>query len=316
MNARCLIGLIRVKDYSERGWLDPSSRAERGQWYAERLEEGEILFFPLPPFALADEDREFLYGVRQKSSSHYKNISYRPEVDRVKGYARGETDTGRLLTVMRRFSQGVRNFASDFLAAYGGCLRPDYASFRPVEEEGRRLALKSRNDLLHVDSFPTRPSNGDRILRVFTNLNAARARVWLTTSTFDEIVKEHARPAGLGSLAARARSFGEGARRAFGALARRLGVPLPDRSPYDRFMMGFHHYLKASHRFQSTCPKFRWEFPPLSAWLVYTDMVPHAVLAGQYALEQTFIVSRRALLVPHKAPAQILENLVGVPLTY
>ena len=29
------------------------------------------------------------------------------------------------------------------------------------------MRLRARNDLLHVDSFPTRPVRGDRILRVF-----------------------------------------------------------------------------------------------------------------------------------------------------
>ena len=40
-------------------------------------------------------------------------------------------------------------------------------SYRPVEEATRKLRLKARNDLLHVDAFPTRPTNGWRILRCF-----------------------------------------------------------------------------------------------------------------------------------------------------
>jgi hypothetical protein len=54
----------------------------------------------------------------------------------------------------------------------------------------------------------------------------------------------------------------------------------------------------------------------MSSWLVFTDMVSHAVLAGQYALEQTFIVSRKALLCPDQAPVNILERLAGIPLTW
>ncbi len=56
------------------------------------------------------------------------------------------------------------------------------------------------------------------------------------------------------------------------------------------------------------------EFPPKSSWLVFTDLVGHAVLAGQYALEQTFTVSRQALRQPEQAPVSILERLAGVPL--
>ncbi len=58
-----------------------------------------------------------------------------------------------------------------------------------------------------------------------------------------------------------------------------------------------------------------WEFPPNSTWIVFTDMAPHAALSGRFALEQTFLVPRDALLLPKKAPVQILEELSGAPLT-
>jgi len=40
-----------------------------------------------------------------------------------------------------------------------------------------------------------------------------------------------------------------------------------------------------------------------------------AALSGRFALEQTFLVPRDALLLPHKSPVQILEALSGTPLT-
>ena len=33
----------------------------------------------------------------------------------------------------------------------------------------------------------------------------------------------------------------------------------------------------------------------MATWLVYTDGVPHSVLSGQHALEQTFIISRKGI---------------------
>jgi len=45
--------------------------------------------------------------------------------------------------------------------------------------------------------------------------------------------------------------------------------------------------------------------------MVYTDGVPHAVLSGQYALEQTFIVPAQALVSPQAAPVTVLEALTG-----
>jgi len=48
--------------------------------------------------------------------------------------------------------------------------------------------------------------------------------------------------------------------------------------------------------------------------MVYTDMVPHAVLCGQYALEQTFLVSPEAMVAPQHAPLTVLEELAGARL--
>lgn len=48
---------------------------------------------------------------------------------------------------------------------------------------------------------------------------------------------------------------------------------------------------------------------------MFTDLVPHAAVSGQYALEQTFIVPKSALVLPEIAPVRVLERLCGVPLT-
>jgi hypothetical protein len=45
--------------------------------------------------------------------------------------------------------------------------------------------------------------------------------------------------------------------------------------------------------------------------MVLTDMVSHAVLSGQFALEQTLILARESLADPEKAPIAILERLAG-----
>jgi 3-deoxy-D-manno-octulosonic acid hydroxylase-like protein len=49
--------------------------------------------------------------------------------------------------------------------------------------------------------------------------------------------------------------------------------------------------------------------------MVFTDMVAHSVLSGQYALEQTFLVSRESLTRPERAPITVLERLAGRALT-
>jgi hypothetical protein len=187
----------------------------------------------------------------------------------------------------------------------------DYTSFRPQEEEGRKLSLHSRNDLLHVDAFPGRPTNGNRILRFFTNISPDQSRVWQTSDSFDALAYQFAMEAGLMKMARWVKSP---VRKVALGLARTVGLPSGKRSPYDQFMLEFHDFLKENTKFQQNCPKVRTEFPPGSCWLVFTDMVSHSVLSGQYALEQTFIVARDSMNDSEKAPISILEDICGQPL--
>jgi len=78
--------------------------------------------------------------------------------------------------------------------------------------------------------------------------------------------------------------------------------------------MRFHNFLKENASFQAGCVKHPWKFPSGSSWMVYTDTVPHAVLAGQYALEQTFLVKPEALVAPEHSPLKVLERIAGSPL--
>ena len=265
----------------------------------------------LPP----EGECAFLFKVRQTDSRYHKNIAYRPSQDRLTGLSGTGVDAGRLRGVLRAYSQRARQLVTELFGPYAELWQFDLTSFRPLEEEGRQLPLKARNDLLHIDSFPTRPTNGNRILRVFTNVNPTRSRVWLTGEAFEVQAKRMAKAAGLCDIAAQACSPWYQWRQRLARMANSVGIPLRERSAYDRFMHKFHHYLKANRDFQERGPKWQYEFPPGSSWIVFTDAVPHAVLSGQFALEQTFIVPRSALLAPHKAPAHILEELCGASLT-
>jgi hypothetical protein len=276
-----------------------------------RLESGDILYFPRTPFVLTDEERAFLLAQRQSGASFHKNISFRPAEDRLRGVDQKDAaEWQRMHQTMRAYSARAVAFMASFLSRYAIDWKVDYASFRPIEEEGRKVALRSRNDLIHIDSFPSRPSHGDRLLRIFTNLHPERARVWVTSDPFEQLAWRYAGKAGLphppGGLA-RLRS------RALRVLST-LGVPVVDRPPYDQFMLRFHHYLKESETFQQECPKSRWEFPPDSSWIVFTDTTSHSCISGQFALEQTFIVRRKSLVCPERAPIAILERITGFPL--
>jgi hypothetical protein len=269
------------------------------------LESGNILFFPEEGSGLSEADKNFLRGVGLAGGSLHKNVAYKPVQDRVSGFKTTDSEAAsRLAGVMRHYARWAAEFTGRVLPRYKNSWKADYASFRPEEEKGRDLSWKKRNDLLHVDAFPSRPTNGDLILRVFTNINENSPRVWLTSDPVEQIIPLYARNAGLGRIPANR------VRRSLIHGLKSIGLPLVERSPYDEFMLRFHDYLKGDKRYQESCTKYRFEFPAGSTWMVFTDVVPHAVLEGQFALEQTFLVARAALSKPELAPASIIERLV------
>jgi 3-deoxy-D-manno-oct-2-ulosonic acid (Kdo) hydroxylase len=285
------------------------SELEPREEYCLALERGNILYFPCTPFAFGEQERELLRQTGLSSSSHHKNIAYRPAEDKVTGYDPGAvSDPEALRAVMRAYSERALAFLWKLLPRYMEQARIDFASFRPQEEEGRDLPTKKRNDLLHVDAFPTRPTRGDMILRFFTNIHASKPRVWMTSDPMGALAPQYARDARLQDVAAH--PHGSWKNRVAGIFG---GVD-QKRTPYDRFMLGFHDYLKFNSEYQQSCAKYRFEFPPDSTWMVFTDVVPHAVLSGRYALEQTVIVARESLAARENAPIEILQGLCGRPL--
>jgi hypothetical protein len=301
-------------------FLEPYARtrgapfsAVKAEEFCRLLESGGILVLPETPL-LRESDLSFLAAARQVKSKFHKNISYRPLKHRLTGFDRKSSEGARMVALMREYSQAATQFMGELLQPYSEHWRLDLASFRPIAEQSRSQATRSRNDLLHIDAFPTRPTNGARILRVFTNTNSEEPRVWTTTVSFGEIAQRFAGEAGLGKIA----DSSSGRRnmlRLAAPLFRIVNSGFADRSPYDRFMLGLHDLLKRDANFQRETPKLRIEFPPRSTWIAFTDMVAHAVESGQFALEHTFLVPFNAMLARDKAPLALLENLCGKLLT-
>ncbi len=275
------------------------------------LEAGDILYFPVSPALATPEERAFLVTQRQRGSLLYKNISYRPIEDRLKGVdQQDQAQLQRVHEVMRGFSSRAMAFMSAFLNRYAAGWKIDFASFRPIEEQGRKASLHARNDLVHFDNFPTRPSHGNRLLRIFVNIHPNRERVWVTSDHFGALAGQFAGKIGL----TRQPGLLEACKRGAVRVGARLGLPVIDRPAYDAFMLKFHHTMKEDAEFQQSCRKDRWEFPAGSAWIVFTDSASHACMSGQYMLEQTFIVNRSSLVYPELAPISILEKIAGYPL--
>jgi hypothetical protein len=285
---------------------------EQVRGWCAQLEAGGILYFPETPVPIPEEDLRFLLGQHQTGSRLHKNIAYKPDRDQLTGTDRkaGSPEmVEELRGLMRRYSSGVVKFLGEFLAPYEERWILDYASFRPIEEEGRDLPLRRRNDLLHADAFPTRPTHGRRILRFFHNIHPTRTRDWVVGEPFPRVVGEFT--PGTLPMPRPDSAMARAGKRLAQAIGLAKLAPQWKRTPYDEFMMRLHNAMKEDGDFQRDCVKEYVRFAPGSSWMVYTETVPHAVLGGQYALEQTFLVDPSAMVTPESAPIAVLEKMCG-----
>jgi hypothetical protein len=287
-----------------------------GRSLEERLERGEVIYYPACPFPLpVGDDLAFLLKQRLASRAH-KNISYDPSTGRAMGFWREDAaQSERLRRLLAVFAEEATNWLAGLLPRYARSWQRDRVSYRPLEEATRKLRLKARNDLLHVDAFPSRPTNGARILRVFVNVNPSEARVWATSEPFARLLERFGKEAGLpgqvpgtkdkvlNRLLFRPLSFILGT---FSSARKR-------RTVYDSFMLRFHDFLKANDAFQERGPKRFWHFPPGSCWMCFTDTTSHSVLRGRFALEHSYFVAPQSLLLPQESPPALLEKACGVP---
>src|SRR5262245_59340328 len=264
------------------------------------IEAGQVLF--LPELSFGSEPRETVLFTPAILGSA-KNASFDPSTGRLGGTKASGDDAELLRALMRRFSDAAAALVHTLLPGYRATITRGRASFRPAEIAGRASTWRKDDTRLHVDSFPATPTGGRRILRVFTNVNPnGKPRAWRVGGDFESV----------------ARRF-----------ATTPSIPLPGsghppapprvtespRSAYDALMLQLHDRMKGDEDFQRGSPQTAVDFPAGSTWLAFTDEVSHAALAGQYQLEQTFLVPVGAMQAPERSPLRILERLKGRRLT-
>ncbi len=260
----------------------------------EALESGKVVFFPHLPFQLTESEKRFLNQeiVNPKS----KNISYDCKNDRLAGSLLTGKDAEELKEMVKRFAIASRSFLISLIPHYEKTLVQAKTSFRPVEIFGRKSSYKKDDTRLHVDSFPSSPTQGTRILRIFSNVHpGTKPRVWHIGEPFEDVVQK---------MAPRARRplLGEA------ALLQFLRITKSYRTPYDHYMLQMHDAMKYDMHYQKTVPQEEMQFPPGSSWMVYTDQASHAAMSGQHVLEQTFHLPVAGLKNPETAPLKVLER--------
>ena len=264
------------------------------------LEDGQVVFLPQLAFALTRDEARFL---RPDLVGDSKNISYHFASHKIGHCNCPEADRAALAQMMDRFCGQAKALVENLLPSYRPRLAMGRASLRPVEAAGRAQSWRKDDTRLHVDSFPSTPLNGKRILRVFSNVNpAGRPRSWRIGEPFPQVAARFApalRPPLPGSL----------------TLLQLFRVTRGRRSLYDHYMLGLHDAMKSDDDYQRTCPQSTFDFPAQSTWAVFADSVPHAVTSGQHQFEQTFYLDADGMAKPEKSPLQILERQLGKSLT-
>jgi len=261
------------------------------------LESGRVVFLPRLAFALEPGEGGFLTPAA--SDNTRKNISFDPATGRCGGAAHVGDEAARLSAMLDRYGRLSTRLVRNLLPAYAPFLERARASFRPAEVEQRPQSARHDDRRLHVDAFPTRPMRGRRILRVFSNVAPdGTVRRWNVGEPF-------------GDFAAK---FLPRVRRPIPGSASALalfGMTSGRRSAYDRIMLGLHDAGKLDEGYQAEAPRTALLFPPGSTWIVYTDQVLHAALAGRFAFEQTFHLPIEAMARPEQSPLRVLERLTG-----
>jgi hypothetical protein len=264
-------------------------------WIAE-LEAGKVLYFPRLGFEILSGERALLSP--KVLSPEVRNISLDAN-GRLKGVA-GDDDMQRAVAAMvGRFRLQAQQLIHGLLPHYTPALRLAPTSYRPAQVETRVQSWRADDRRLHVDSFPSRPNYGERILRVFTNVNPQGApRVWRVGEPFETVARR---------FLPRARPYSRWQAR----VLRALRVTKSVRSEYDHLMLQLHDGMKSDLDYQKNAEQQTVAFPAGSVWVCFSDQTSHAVMSGQYMLEQTLHLPAARQYNPDSSPLAILSRLTG-----
>ena len=230
-----------------------------------------------------------------------RNISW-DRARGLKGVAGDSTVQQAVQAMVARFADQATALVNGLFPAYAAHLRIASTSLRPMQVADRRQSVRADDRRLHVDAFPSRPNRGERILRVFTNVNPyGEPRVWRVGEPFEDVARR---------FLPQAKPYSQWQAR----LLSQLGVTKSLRSEYDHLMLQLHDLMKADERYQSDSPQLRMPFPPGSSWVCFSDQTVHAAMSGQHLLEQTFHLPMARQYNPETSPLAILGRLVGHPL--
>ncbi|MBN5280203.1 Kdo hydroxylase family protein [Serratia ureilytica] len=265
------------------------------------LEQGKVLFLPELAFTLSEQEMPLLDPALVDPKR--KNISYQPLSGKLTGVAVAERRQ-QVQQLLERYYQSCRQLIAGLLPEYQEALHHPTGSLRlhPVSAWRASSSWRKDDSRLHVDAFPSRPNYGERILRIFTNINPhGEHRQWRVGEPFPELAQRFM------PRLARYSAFSSW-------LQHRVRITKTRRSHYDHLMLQLHDAMKSDGDYQQQGPQLALTFPPGSSWICFSDQTPHAAMGGQFMLEQTFLLPVNKMQDPQRSPLKVLEQLRGQPL--
>ena len=214
----------------------------------QALESGKVIYLPRLAFRLLDNEKEFLTDEFANRKMSAKSIKFAANQEKIWGVAIEGEQLNSLKAMISRYGQNAQILLANLFPQYRQALVPGNTSYRPVEAKDRAQSKRHDDRLLHVDSFPSRPSDGNRILRVFTNVHpAGRVRTWRVGESFQRVAEEFVpriKPQLPGSA----------------AMLQLLKITKSKRSAYDHYMLRLHDKMKLDDNYQSKTPSETVEF--------------------------------------------------------
>jgi len=282
---------------SLRQWDDIPSRDLR-LGYALALESGKVLHMPDLGFTMGSAELALLDPALVDPKR--KNISLNGTTGRLVGVAVEDARRDAIGDLIKRYAAQARSLVDAVMPHYKDHLHSPTTSLRLHRVTDWKPSWRKDDSRLHVDAFPSRPNHGERILRVFTNINPnGEPRKWRVGEAFPSLAARF-----LPQLKAPYRP-------AVASLMKTLGVTKQLRSEYDHLMLQLHDRMKADLAYQRDGIQEAVDFAGGSSWMVFSDQAPHAAMGGQFMLEQTWFLPVKAMAHPEHAPLRVLERLTG-----
>lgn len=264
----------------------------------DALEAGQVLYLPRFSFTLSSEEQSILR--QDLVDAKRKNISFNASRDLLTGAADPASEA-IVKALLERYHQAIVELIGELFPSYSGHLHQPVNSLRVHEVTDWQGKSSWRKDdrRVHLDAFPSRPVQGKRILRIFTNINPHGVpRRWRVGEPFPVLAER---------LLPRLKRYSP----ISGWVQDRLKITKSRRTHYDHLMLALHDTMKADEHYQQNGRHWEVDFHPGSSWICYSDQVSHAVVSGQFMLEQTFLVDLEGMQNPHLTPLKVLERLTG-----